>query len=83
MSQLGKKGTEKPTESTSTMGQTNRRFTDEERAAMKERSQELKTAARRGPRADKADGEGDVRAKIARCRSRIAPWRSVSMTSSK
>ena len=32
---------------------------------MKERSQELKTAARRGRRADKADGEGDVRAKIA------------------
>jgi uncharacterized protein YdhG (YjbR/CyaY superfamily) len=41
-----------------------RGFTDEERAAMRERSQELKAEARRGPRA-KADGESDVLAKIA------------------
>ncbi len=40
-------------------------FTDEERAAMKERAQELKAAARRGPRKGKADGERDVLAKIA------------------
>ena len=40
-------------------------FTDEERAAMKERAQELKVQARRGPRAKKADGEGDLLAKIA------------------
>ena len=40
-------------------------FTDEERAAMKERARELKAAARRGPRADKADGERAVLAKIA------------------
>ena len=40
-------------------------FTDEERAAMKERAQELKAEARRGPRADKAGGESDVLAKIA------------------
>jgi uncharacterized protein YdhG (YjbR/CyaY superfamily) len=40
-------------------------FTDEERAAMKNRAQELKAEARRGPRADKADGERDVLAKIA------------------
>jgi hypothetical protein len=40
-------------------------FTDEERAAMKERARELKAAARRGPRAAKADGESDVLAKIA------------------
>src|ERR687893_471802 len=40
-------------------------FTDEERAAMKERAQELKAAARRGPRASKADGESDVLATIA------------------
>ena len=40
-------------------------FTDEEKAAMKERAQELKAAARRGPRASKADGETDVLAKIA------------------
>ena len=40
-------------------------FTDEERAAMKERAQELKAEARRGPRAGKGDGESDVLAKIA------------------
>ncbi|MFD0360202.1 iron chaperone [Nocardia sp. GCM10030253] len=40
-------------------------FTDDERAAMKEHAQELKTAARRGARAAKADGEKDVLAKIA------------------
>ena len=40
-------------------------FTDEERAAMRERAQELKAEARRGPRADKRDGESDVLAKIA------------------
>jgi uncharacterized protein YdhG (YjbR/CyaY superfamily) len=40
-------------------------FTDEERAAMKERAKEQKAQARRGPRADKADGENDVLAKIA------------------
>ena len=46
-------------------GKASKGFTDEERAAMKERAQELKAAARRGPRADKADGESDVLAKIA------------------
>ncbi|MEV0295595.1 DUF1801 domain-containing protein [Nocardia sp. NPDC050710] len=40
-------------------------FSAEERAAMKEHAQELKTAARRGSRASKADGEADVLAKIA------------------
>src|SRR5437763_16305510 len=40
-------------------------FTDEERAAMKDHAQELKAAARRGSRADKAEGESDVLAKIA------------------
>ncbi len=38
-------------------------FTDEERAAMKERAKEQKAEARRG--ADKADGESAVLAKIA------------------
>jgi uncharacterized protein YdhG (YjbR/CyaY superfamily) len=42
-------------------GQTFEGFTDEERAAMRARAQELKAAPRRG----KADGEGDVLAKIA------------------
>jgi uncharacterized protein YdhG (YjbR/CyaY superfamily) len=47
----------------STTGKASKRFTDEERAAMRERSQELKAGAR--PRAGKADGESDVLAKIA------------------
>jgi uncharacterized protein YdhG (YjbR/CyaY superfamily) len=40
-------------------------FTDEERGAMKERAQELKAAARRGPRGKKTDEESAVLAKIA------------------
>jgi uncharacterized protein YdhG (YjbR/CyaY superfamily) len=49
----------------STTGEASKGFTDEERAAMKERAQELKASARRGPRAGQADGESDVLAKIA------------------
>src|SRR5215203_3325570 len=41
------------------------KFTDDERAAMKERAQELKAEARRTPPAEKAGGESDVLAKIA------------------
>jgi uncharacterized protein YdhG (YjbR/CyaY superfamily) len=40
-------------------------WTDEERAAMQEHAREMKATARRGKRADKSDGEGDVLAKIA------------------
>jgi uncharacterized protein YdhG (YjbR/CyaY superfamily) len=40
-------------------------FTDEERAAMKERAKELKAEARRGTRAKQPDGESEVLAKIA------------------
>jgi uncharacterized protein YdhG (YjbR/CyaY superfamily) len=58
-----KKGTKTPA-GTAT-GKASDGFTDEERAAMKERAQELKAAARRGSRAGKADGEHDVLAKIA------------------
>ena len=46
-------------------GKTYQGFTDEERAAMKERGRELKAAARRGRRAAQADDEGEVLAKIA------------------
>src|SRR5882672_7137486 len=49
----------------STIGKASRGFTDEERTAMRERAQELKAAARRGPRAGKADGESEMLAKIA------------------
>jgi hypothetical protein len=57
--------TQKPATRTSASGKTSGRFTDDERAAMKEHAQELKTAARRGPRASKTDGESDVLTKIA------------------
>ena len=40
-------------------------FTDEERVAIKERAQELTKERARSPRADKADGESTVLAKIA------------------
>src|SRR5215207_2775821 len=40
-------------------------FTDEERAAMRERAREVKTAGRRGSRGAKADGEREVLDKIA------------------
>ena len=40
-------------------------WTDEERAAMKERAQEVKAAGRRGSRGKKADEESAVLAKIA------------------
>ena len=40
-------------------------FTDEERAAMQERVEELKKAKRRGSNAKAADGESDLLAKIA------------------
>ena len=59
------KGTQKSAKSTTAIGRTSKGFTDEERVAMKERVQELKAAARRGPRADKTDGEDAVLAKIA------------------
>jgi len=55
----------KPAKSATARNKASGRFTDEERAAMKEYAQELKTEARRGPRAAKAEGEGDVLAKIA------------------
>ena len=48
-----------------TTGKASKGFTDEERAAMRERAQELKAGARRGPRAGKVDGESAVLAKIA------------------
>ena len=59
------KDTQKSAKSTAAIDKTLEGFTDEERLAMKERRQELKAAPRRGPRADKADGESAVLAKIA------------------
>jgi uncharacterized protein YdhG (YjbR/CyaY superfamily) len=54
-----KKATQKSARSTTATNKKSKGFTDEERAAMKERAQELKAEARR------ADGESDVLAKIA------------------
>jgi uncharacterized protein YdhG (YjbR/CyaY superfamily) len=59
------KDTTKSGPTSTTTGRTSDGFTDEERAAMKGRAQELRAEARRGRRADKADGERDVLARIA------------------
>ena len=58
-----KKDTQKSAKSTTAINKKSKGFTDEERAAMKERAQELKAEARANK--DKADGESAVLAKIA------------------
>ena len=60
-----KKGAPKSAKTTRAVGTKSEGFTDEERLAMKERLQEQKAAARRGPRASKADGESDLLANLA------------------
>ena len=58
-----KKGTQKSAKTSTASGKKSKGFTAEERAAMKERAQELKAEAR--AKKTKADGESDVLAKIA------------------
>ena len=58
-----KNDTQKSAESTTATNKKSNGFTDEERAAMKERAKELKAEARANK--DKAEGENDVLAKIA------------------
>jgi uncharacterized protein YdhG (YjbR/CyaY superfamily) len=58
-----KKGAPKSAASAARKGSTT--FTAEERAAMREHANEVRAAARRGPRASEADGESDVLEKIA------------------
>ena len=58
-----KKDTQKSAKSTTAIDKETTGFTDEERAAVKERARELKAAARADK--NKADGESDVLAKIA------------------
>ena len=58
-----KKSTQESAKSTTASGKKSEGFTDEERAAMKERAQELKAEARANK--NKADGESAVLAKIA------------------
>ena len=60
-----KKATQKSAKSTTTKRKTSTGLSPEERAAMKDRTQELKAEAGRGRRGDKADGESEVLAKIA------------------
>ena len=61
-----KEDTQKSAKSTTAIGKKFKGFTDEERAAMKERAQELK--AETGANKSKTDGESDVLAKIAAMR---------------
>jgi uncharacterized protein YdhG (YjbR/CyaY superfamily) len=58
-----KKATQKSAKRTTAIKKQSKGFTDEERAAMKERAQELKAEARANK--NKAAGESDVLAKIA------------------
>jgi uncharacterized protein YdhG (YjbR/CyaY superfamily) len=60
-----KRDTQKSAKSTTASDKKSKGFTGVERAAMKDRAQELKAEAGRAPRAGKADGESDVLAKIA------------------
>ena len=59
------KDKQKPAKRTTTSKNAGKVFTDEEKAEMKDRAQEVRSAGRRGPRAEKADGESEVLAKIA------------------
>ena len=58
-----KKAVQKSTKSAAAAGEKSKGFTDDEKAAMKERARELKAEARADK--SKADGERDVLAKIA------------------
>ena len=61
-----KKATQKTAKSTTAAAKTSKGFTDDEKAAMKARAQELKAAARADK--DKAAGETDLLEKIAALR---------------
>ena len=63
MNPPAKKGKQRSANSATAAGQMSKGFTDEERAAMKERAQELKAEARANK--NKAEGDSDVLARIA------------------
>ncbi len=63
MTSTTQEATQKSAKSTTALGKKSEGFTDEERAAVKERARELKAAERADK--DKADGESAVLAKIA------------------
>ena len=60
---MSPKDTQKPARSTTASDKTHEGFSDEERAAIKERARELRAEAR--AKKDRAAGESDVLAKIA------------------
>ena len=60
-----KKGAPRTAKSTAASRTTSAAFSEEERAAMRERAKELKAEARRSSGTAKVDGESDVLAKIA------------------
>jgi uncharacterized protein YdhG (YjbR/CyaY superfamily) len=60
-----KKGTRQSTEGPSTSRKASKVFSDDERAAMRERAQEVRAEAHRGARAGQASEESAVLAKIA------------------
>jgi hypothetical protein len=68
-----RKSTQTSAKGAAANGKKSKGFTDEERAAMKERAQEQKAAARRGPRADKADGESAVLAALKQAEAEPVP----------
>ncbi len=59
------RGRKKPAKSATAIARTFEGFTDEERVAMRERAREVRAATRRGPRANRADEESAVMARIA------------------
>ncbi|HEX5501115.1 MAG TPA: DUF1801 domain-containing protein [Thermomicrobiales bacterium] len=59
------KATRKSAKSATASGEQSQGFTDVERAAIRARAREQQAEARRGRRADKADGESDVLAALA------------------
>jgi uncharacterized protein YdhG (YjbR/CyaY superfamily) len=59
-----RRANQKPAKRTSATIEKSEGFTQEERAAMKERAKELKAASRRRPREEELDGETAVLAKI-------------------
>ena len=68
--------TQKSAKSTTAINKTSEGFTDEERAAMKERVKEMK--AERAARTRRT-GKAPCSRRSPRCRNRIAPWASGSM----
>jgi uncharacterized protein YdhG (YjbR/CyaY superfamily) len=72
------KDTQKSATSTSESGKSYEGFSDEERAAMKDRAQELKATARRRPRAAKADRPAEESAVLAKIAEMLGPDRALA-----